>query len=77
MSIERYYRQYTPICDCCGARLPGEGSWADALRAMRGAGWESRKSKGKWKNICTDCQFEEKGYGHDHIEGGGINGHCL
>lgn len=75
MSIDRFYRQYTPICDCCGLRLPGEGSWADAIRAAREAGWESRKVKDRWKNICTDCQFEEKGYGHDHV-GGGRNGRC-
>ena len=23
MSIDRYYQQFTPVCDCCGARLPG------------------------------------------------------
>ena len=65
MSIDRYYRQYTPICDYCGVRLPGEGSWPDARRAMREAGWDCRKFNDRWKNICVDCQFEEKGYEYD------------
>lgn len=64
MSIERYYGQYTPVCDCCGERLPGELSFSDAVRAKREAGWESRKVNGEWEDICTDCQFEEKGYGN-------------
>ena len=76
MSVERYYRQYTPICDYCGARLPGEGSWADAVRAKRESGWESRMVSGGWKDVCTGCQFEEKGYENDHEAGGGINGRC-
>ena len=61
MSIERYYGQYTPVCDCC-ERLSGESSFTDAVRAKREAGWESRKVNGEWEDICTDCQFEEKGY---------------
>ncbi len=64
--IERFYGQYTPVCDCCETRLPGEESWDDAVRAKREAGWISRKVKGEWEDICTDCQFEEKGYGRDN-----------
>lgn len=37
MSIERYYGQYTPVCDYCGARLPGEESFDAAVRAKREA----------------------------------------
>lgn len=62
MSIERYYRQFTPVCDCCGKRLPGEESFDAAVRAKREDGWESRKVNGEWEDICTDCQFEQKGY---------------
>lgn len=62
MSIERFYGQYTPVCDYCDKTLPGERSYADAIRAKREAGWESRKVDGEWLDICTDCQFEEKGY---------------
>jgi len=62
MSIEHYYRQYTVVCDCCGARLPGEENFYDAVRAKREAGWESRKVNEEWEDICADCEFEEKGY---------------
>lgn len=62
MSIERYFRQYTPVCDYCGNRLPGEESFSAAIRAKREVGWECRKVNGEWEDICTDCLFEEKGY---------------
>lgn len=62
MSIDRYYRQYTPVCDCCGARLPGGESFAEAVQIKRDAGWISRKADGEWEDVCTDCQFEERGY---------------
>ena len=62
MSIERYGRQFTPVCDYCGERLPGSERFDDAVRAKQEAGWESRKVKGEWEDICTDCQFIEKGY---------------
>lgn len=64
MSIERYYSNYTAVCDRCEARLPGALSFMDAVHAKRQAGWESRKIKGEWEDLCTDCLFEEKGYGH-------------
>lgn len=65
MSIEKYYRYYTAVCDCCGARLPGEERWEDARRAKQAAGWESRKVDGEWEDVCPDCLFEEKGYDND------------
>ena len=64
MSIEKYYRNYTAVCDCCGKRLPADG-WEDARRAKQDAGWESRKVDGEWQDICDDCLFEEKGYSND------------
>lgn len=33
--IDRYYRQFTPVCDCCGARLPGGESFAEAVQIKR------------------------------------------
>ncbi len=65
MSIEKYYRYYTAVCDCCGARLPGEERWEDARRAKQAAGWESRKVDGEWEDVCPDCLFEEKGYANE------------
>jgi hypothetical protein len=62
MSIEKFYRQFTPVCDCCGERIAGADSFDEAVRMKREAGWKSRKVDGEWEDICTDCQFEEKGY---------------
>ena len=62
VSIDRYYRQFTPVCDCCGTRLPGGESFAEAVQIKRDAGWISRKGDGEWEDICTDCRFEERGY---------------
>lgn len=62
MSIERHYPYYNAVCDRCGASLPGEETFMDAVKAKRAAGWESRKDGGEWEDICTDCQFEERGY---------------
>ena len=52
--IDRYYRQFTPVCDCCGARLPGGESFAEAVQIKRDAGWISRKVDGEWEDVCTD-----------------------
>lgn len=60
--IERFYNFYTPVCDYCEKRLAGEMSFNDAVRAKREAGWESRKVEGEWRDVCSDCLFEEKGY---------------
>lgn len=68
MSIERHFQYYTAVCDFCGKRLPGEERFMDAVRSKRDAGWESRKQRDRdgedyWEDICSDCLFEEKGYG--------------
>lgn len=60
--IERFIREFTPVCDYCEKRLPGADSFADALHAMRKAGWESRRQNGEWICVCSDCIFTEKGY---------------
>ena len=64
MSIERYYSNYSLVCDCCGKRL-GADSFEDARRLKTQEGWESRKVDGEWMDICDDCLFEEKGYEND------------
>ncbi len=65
--IERYYGQYTPTCDYCDKRLPGQLSNRDALRAIQEAGWEVRREGEYLGCVCTDCLFEEKGYDNDEI----------
>ncbi len=60
MSIERFRDQFTPVCDLCEARLPGEFSFHDAVQAKKDAGWISRKVDGEWEDVCPDCQREER-----------------
>lgn len=62
MSIEKFYGQYTPACDHCETTLPGQPTFTAAIQAVKEAGWESRKVDSEWIHVCTDCQFEEKGY---------------
>lgn len=64
--IERFFNNFTLVCDYCEKRPPGEMSFRDALRALRDAGWENRKSGGDWICVCNDCLFEEKGYENEH-----------
>lgn len=66
MSIARYYQNFAAVCDYCDKQLPGEFTYDAAVRAKRAAGWERRKVDGEWVDICTDCQFEEKGYEDDN-----------
>ena len=61
MSIERYYNNYSLVCDCCGKRL-GAGCFDDARRMKRDEGWKSRMVDGEWEDICDECLDEEKGY---------------
>ena len=63
--IDTFYNNYTPVCDCCEKRLPGELSFQAAARAIRAAGWESRKVDGEREDVCTDCLFEEKDYARE------------
>ena len=65
MSIARFLDNYRPECDYCEAELPAELSFRDALRAMYEKGWERRKVRGEWVDVCADCLFEEKGYANE------------
>lgn len=60
MSIERFGNIYTPTCDRCGAELPGEFDFYDAVNAKKREGWKSRKTNGEWEDICPDCQESEE-----------------
>lgn len=64
MSIERYHRCVSLVCDYCGSRLALDRP-DEAHKARRAAGWEVRIAKGDMLDICPDCVFEEKGYGKD------------
>ena len=57
MSIDNYYQGlFTPICDVCGAELPTEFDFNEAVNAKKDAGWKTRKVDGQWQDICCDCQ---------------------
>lgn len=64
MSIERYYKSCSLVCDYCGARLDLDRP-DEARKARRAAGWEVRISRSEILDICNDCIFEEKGYEND------------
>lgn len=55
MSIERYYGKYIPSCDVCGAELPSEEDFYDAVDAKKQAGWISIRD-GVWLDVCPECQ---------------------
>lgn len=66
MSVESFRDQHTPVCDGqdgeCGARLPGEMSFKEAVTAMHQAGWTVRineKTK-KYVHLCPECMEAEK-----------------
>jgi len=65
VSIEKYFGQYTPICDYCEKTLPGSYSYEGAARTAAAAGWETRGGTDDRIHVCTDCQFEEKGYSEE------------
>ena len=60
MSIERGRGiEYIPTCDVCGATLPEEFDFYDAVNAKKLAGWRSRKLGGEWEDVCLECQQVE------------------
>lgn len=59
MSIERQRGICVPTCDRCGAELPGEFDFYDAVSAKKDAGWKSRKVNGEWEDICDECLRQE------------------
>lgn len=56
--IDKFYGQYTPMCDNCEDTLPGELSHNDAREAMKNAGWHTEKSGGDWTNYCPECWYQ-------------------
>jgi len=54
--IHGFQREYTPVCDVCGETLATECDFYDAVKAIKAAGWVSRRDKTDWTHICRDCQ---------------------
>ena len=66
MSIEKYGNIYTPTCDICGAEMPGEFIYNDAVAAKKRAGWHSRKDeRGEWQDWCKECWEEAQRHDMD------------
>lgn len=56
MSIERYGEEYVPTCDWCGAELPTEYMFTEAVESKHLHGWVSTKdSDGDWWDVCQNC----------------------
>lgn len=56
--IERNGETYTPICDCCGAELPEEYDFQDAVDAMKSKGWRilpPSRTFDYWSHYCPAC----------------------
>lgn len=56
MSIQNNHGMCIPTCDICGEELPGTYDFYDAVESKKDAGWKSKKTDGKWEDICTECQ---------------------
>ena len=67
MSIKRHFSFYVAECDYCGKRLMGGYRFNEAVQVKRDSRWASRKVFGNWKDICDECQFEERGYGKRRV----------
>lgn len=56
MSIDCFAGGYTPSCDMCGAELPEEFSFEDAVSSKKAHGWKSiRDVSGEWWDLCPEC----------------------
>lgn len=65
--IEKFRGMYTPTCDYCEKTLPGQMNYENAVAAILAAGWERRTEGSLRIHVCTDCQFEEKGYDKQEV----------
>jgi hypothetical protein len=64
MIIKRRY-EYFATCDGCGAELPAEYDYLDAVGAMKRAGWQFVRPDGispEWYHFCPACK-ERRKYG--------------
>lgn len=56
--VERTGQTYTPTCDACGAELPEEWEFQDAVDAMKVAGWRlvpPNEAFNYWSHYCPAC----------------------
>lgn len=56
--IDRYYGQYTPVCDFCEGRLPGCTSFRAAVQEAKDEGWKIVKNEHGYffEDMCPECQ---------------------
>jgi len=61
VSIQKFYGNYTLVCDTCDARL-GAADFYDAVDMRKRQGWRARKDPetGEWYDTCPECLREER-----------------
>jgi len=54
--IDKSYGQYCIVCDACGEISADKfETWQDAVDGKADAGYSSKPCKGKWIDLCEDC----------------------
>lgn len=46
---------FVPVCDLCDKELQQERDFEDAVAAIRGEGWVTKKTREGWANYCPEC----------------------
>lgn len=64
---------YIPTCDGCGAQLPEEYDFYDAVDAKKVAGWKSIRHGKEWSDLCPECAEKTHSTAVDDF-GGVVNG---
>lgn len=54
--IERDYNLYILVCDICGEEQT-YNDFQEAVEAKKKEGWQSKREKGQWVDICPECQI--------------------
>lgn len=53
--IERDYNLYILVCDICGEEQT-YNDFQEAVEAKKKEGWQSKREKEQWMDICPECQ---------------------
>jgi len=57
-TYNEYNDTFTPVCDGCGAELPEEWEFLDAVNAMKANGWRMEPPAeifDSWTHLCPAC----------------------
>ena len=53
--IERDYNLHILVCDICGEEKTFD-SFEEAVEAKKKDGWQSKREKGQWLDVCPECK---------------------